>query len=134
MKYSLKERIAIGKAVYTHEISSADAMQRFEISHGTIDKYVNLYRESQGIPPSPKSHKKSRTFKIKSEPDIDACRSISKEELINELIRAKADVLRSKKGYEVKGGMGQTRSSFLYAARIPNRNGALRRISRQTDL
>ena len=35
-------------------------------------------------------------------PDIEAYQTMSKEELINELIKAKANELRAKKGYEVK--------------------------------
>ena len=35
--------------------------------------------------------------------DIEAYMAMSKEELINELILSKANELRAKKGYEVKG-------------------------------
>ena len=41
--------------------------------------------------------------KHSSNADIDAYMAMSKEELINELIISKANELRAKKGYEVKG-------------------------------
>ena len=36
-------------------------------------------------------------------PDIETYMAMTKEELIDELIKAKANELRAKKGYEVKG-------------------------------
>jgi transposase len=51
--------------------------------------------------PAPKQPSKAR--QASSDYDIEAYMAMSKEELIDELIRAKVNEARAKKGYEVKG-------------------------------
>ena len=50
--------------------------------------------------------------------------SMSKEELIQELVKARIAEVRLKKGYEVKGMV----QSFVTSTRIPGNHGAFRRI------
>ena len=45
--------------------------------------------------------------------DIGKYREMSREELIDELIKAKANELRAKKGYEVKGSGAEKEFSIL---------------------
>ena len=104
MRYSKEEKIDIGRQVYTHELSRLEAITKYQISHGTMDVCVRLYKEKNGIPlevhaPRPQQSAEKRTEDF----DIEAYKAMSKEELINELIKAKANELRAKKGYEVKG-------------------------------
>ena len=106
MKYTIEERIDIGRQVYTRELTSPEAQIKYGIGHATIDKYVKLYKQTNGIsvkaqPPSSSPTKNLITHS--PIPDIEAYQAMSKEELIDELIRAKANELRAKKGYEVKG-------------------------------
>lgn len=73
------------------------------------------YKKAQGIPLAntvPKM-KNSSVLKSLSSPDIDTYMAMSKEELINELIIAKANELRAKKGYEVKGAGANKEYSIL---------------------
>ena len=73
------------------------------------------YKKAQGIPLAntvPKM-KNSAVLKSLSSPDIDTYMAMSKEELINELIVAKANELRAKKGYEVKGAGANKEYSIL---------------------
>ena len=53
--------------------------------------------------PSPKKKKAIEFIKKEDEIDIETYRNMTKEELIDELILAKANELRAKKGYEVRG-------------------------------
>ena len=109
MKYTLDERINIGRQVVTHELTRTEAMFKYQISSTCMDNYISLYKESAGIPTKqtihlPKESGITRSVTTNTTPlDIDAYMAMSKEELINELIKAKANELRSKKGYEVKG-------------------------------
>ena len=115
MKYSKEQRIDIGRQVYTHELSRLEASQKYEVSDSSLDVYVSLYKLASGIQtrnarvairnktdktdwnePKPKEDT-SETW------DIETYRAMSKEELINELIRAKVNEARAKKGYEVRG-------------------------------
>ncbi|MBR2555966.1 MAG: hypothetical protein IKE94_13985 [Aeriscardovia sp.] len=106
MKYTKEERLDIGRRIYTQEITYKEAMELYGLSESCAHKYLTDYKRANGIPVM------SQTFTNKNAPanasqvsdlDIETYMSMSKEELINELIKAKANELRAKKGYEVKG-------------------------------
>ena len=106
MKYTKEQRIEIGRQVYTQELSHNDAMKKYGIVSSCVDNYVRLFKIENGIPtrcqgPNPISAKLLSAQGPYQ--DIEMYKSMSKEELINELILAKANELRAKKGYEVKG-------------------------------
>ena len=98
MKYTKNERVAIGEQVYKHQLTQVEAADKYNIARSTVERYVEDYKEYSGI-----SAQRTNTKKPSTVPDIEAYMSMSKEELINELILAKANELRAKKGYEVKG-------------------------------
>lgn len=102
MKYTKEERLDIGRQVYTQELSEAEAQLKYEIGRTCVQNYVNQYKQSIGVV-TQETIPKHNTLQRKSNPDIETYMSMSKEELINELIKAKANELRAKKGYEVKG-------------------------------
>ena len=106
MRYKKEEQLAIGRQVYNNEITHNEAVQKYDVSDSSIDKYVHAYKKSVGLPVKETTHKHPPRQKIPKQCgdlDIDAYMAMSKEELINELIIAKANELRAKKGYEVKG-------------------------------
>ncbi len=115
MKYSKEQRIDIGRQVYTHELSRLEASQKYEVSDSSLDVYVSLYKLVSGIQTQNTRvairNKTDKTDRNEPKPredtsetwDIETYRSMSKEELINELIRAKVNEARAKKGYEVRG-------------------------------
>ncbi len=101
MKFTKEERLDIGRRMYNKEISYKDAMELYSISETCAHKYMTDYKRTQGIPVN--SHNLSIPSIQSNSFDIESYMSMSKEELINELIKAKANELRAKKGYEVKG-------------------------------
>ena len=115
MKYSKEQRIDIGRQVYTHELSRLEASQKYEVSDSSLDVYVSLYKLVSGIQTQNTRvairNKTDKTDRNEPKPredtsetwDIETYRAMSKEELINELIRAKVNEARAKKGYEVRG-------------------------------
>ena len=105
MKYTKEQRIDIGRRVFTHEISHVDAESRYGVARSCIDRYVREYKIANGIPTETRSDKPENAALAKQDPtlDIEAYKAMSKEELIDELIRAKINEARAKKGYEVKG-------------------------------
>ncbi len=103
MKYTKEERLDIGRQVYTQELSEPEAQLKYEIGRTCVQKYVRLYKESIGIPPKESASRSSSSHQDALNPDLETYMAMSKEELINELIKAKANELRAKKGYEVKG-------------------------------
>jgi transposase len=106
MKYTKEQRIDIGRQVYTHEISHAEAEKKYGVVKSCIDNYIQDYKIANGIPTGTRSVPCENPVFMKRESpqlDIEAYKSMSKEELIDELIRAKVNEARAKKGYEVKG-------------------------------
>lgn len=105
MLYNKTERLEIAKKVYTNELEFNEALDKYELSHRTLRRYIDYYKTENGIktktvaPRNPDRIRKENDDFI----DIEAYKAMSKEELINELILAKANELRAKKGYEVKG-------------------------------
>ena len=115
MKYSKEQRIDIGRQVYTHELSRMEASEKYGVSDSSLDVYVSLYKLSSGIQTQNsrvairnKTDKTDRHEQKKKEDtsdtwNIESYRAMTKEELINEIIRAKVNEARAKKGYEVRG-------------------------------
>lgn len=98
MYYSKEQRIEIGRRVYIKEISFEEASAEYSVPKKTLYNYVAEYKEEIGLKKTP-----SKVKTDNPELDMEAYMAMSKEELIRELILAKADTLRAKKGYEVKG-------------------------------
>ena len=108
MKYTKDQRIDIGRRVFTHEISRLEAITKYDICSTSLDKYIREYKIANGIPteqqPDGTLHSNPAHSVLQNLPiDIEAYKAMSKEELIDELIRAKVNEARAKKGYEVKG-------------------------------
>lgn len=107
MKYTEEERIAIGREIYTHEISIYEASIKYKINYYTARDYMRLYRDKNGLPPvsedndESKARKKQKESKKKKYGDLE---QLSKDELIDEVIKARVELERAKKGYAVKGG------------------------------
>ena len=107
MKYTLEERLAIGKRIYEGELNRYQAATEYGISEASARDYMRQYRFTNGLPA------KSSGGKIKREsvqpkpvildPDLEEYKSMTKEELVRELVRSKIREARLKKGYEVKG-------------------------------
>jgi transposase len=102
MKYNKEEQMEIGRQLYKQEISHKEAMQKYGVSSSSIDHYILAYKESIGIKKTGQNGYTVAKSRI-NDADMETYKAMSKEELINELILAKANELRAKKGYEVKG-------------------------------
>ena len=103
MKYTKDERISIGRQVYTHELSEAEAQLKYGVGRTCIQNYMRQYKEANGISIKRRKKADSPSIRYLPDPDMAAYQAMTKEELINELIRAKVNEARAKKGYAVKG-------------------------------
>ena len=82
------------------------ALGKYKISEGTARDYMRLYRDVNGLPPKNRIQKEENTVKISmgsSQPDLSEYESMTKDELIKELVKSRISEARLKKGYEVKG-------------------------------
>lgn len=107
MRYTKQERLDIGRRIYHGELSNYQAAREYGISAGTARDYMRLYRDANQLPPkTPQPGYKPEALERMphvSDPDLDEYQSMTKEELIRELVRSKIREARLKKGYEVKG-------------------------------
>ena len=91
MKYTLEQRLDIGRRIYEGELTRFQAAEEYGINDNTARNYMWLYRDTNHLPPKEK------------QPDFESYESMTKEELIQALIQARITEARLKKGYEVKG-------------------------------
>lgn len=107
MNLTKEQRLDIGRRVYNQEISHTEASIQYGIALTSVNRYVHDYKVSIGVSTEQRISVKNKASSVKqpdtSSIDIEAYRAMSKDELIDELIRAKVNEARAKKGYEVKG-------------------------------
>ena len=103
MKYTKEQRLDIGRRIYYSEISRYEAAEEYGISEQTARNYMRMYRDVNRLPPK-HGQRSIGTLSFKKEPvELDELKSMTKEELLQELIKARITEARLKKGYEVKG-------------------------------
>ena len=105
MKYTKEQRLEIGRQIYENEISRYQAAEKYEIGEQTARDYMRLYRDVNNLPPKKAYNSFSiASNSVQSAPiGINELEAMSKEELIKEIVKARINEARLKKGYEVKG-------------------------------
>jgi transposase len=98
MRATKEERLAIGKQVHDGELTKQEASKKYGIPERTIWEWVMQYRESIGERKPPRNTPNRVLSNERA-----AYENMSREELIDALILSKANELRAKKGYEVRG-------------------------------
>lgn len=108
MKYTLEQRLDIGRQIYDGELTRFQAAVKYSISDNTARNYMWLYRDNNHLPPksrcknNPVISKQTSSMSVKNA-DLETYESMTKEELIQALVQARITEARLKKGYEVKG-------------------------------
>lgn len=104
MKYTKEERLDIGRQIYDGEITRYQAAEKYGISEQTARSYMRMYRDVNQLPPR---HNARNPYPLPSSVSVptgmEEYESMTKEELIQELVKARITEARLKKGYEVKG-------------------------------
>ena len=103
MKYTKEERMEIGRRIYNGEISRYEAAEEYGINDQTARNYMRMYRDANHLPPKRGTVTIAAPSFQKAPAGLEELESMSKEELIQELIKARITEARLKKGYEVKG-------------------------------
>ena len=103
MKYTKEERMDIGRRIYDGEISRYEAAEQYGINDQTARSYMRMYRDTNKLPPK-RGKSSIATPSFQKTPDgMEELESMTKEQLIQELVKARITEARLKKGYEVKG-------------------------------
>lgn len=109
MKYNKEERLEVGRKIHESGLSNLNAGIMFGISEESARRYRILYEKSQGIEHGSRRAHKAPVNTVElitpGEPmsTSDDYSSMTREELIEELMKSKIREARLKKGYLVKG-------------------------------
>ena len=106
MKYTKEERLKIGKQIYENSLTKHEASEQYGIGVDTAREYMRLYRDSNNLLPKNQSTNNVNFTKRSASStkfELSDYETMSKQELIKELIKSKANELRLKKGYTVEG-------------------------------
>jgi len=104
MKYTKEERLDIGRRIYDGEFSRYTAAEEYNISDQTARDYMRMYRDVNNLPPKHDARGIDRRVAPPMPPArMEDYETMTKEELIHELLKARISEARLKKGYEVKG-------------------------------
>lgn len=103
MKYTKEQRLEIGRKIYENELSRYQATEKYDISDYTARDYMRLYRDSNNLPPKKELVSDNAKTMRTSPAGIEELEAMSKEELIQEIVKIRINEARLKKGYEVKG-------------------------------
>ena len=105
--YNTREQnLDIAKRFYNGELTKQEALSMIGASRNCVYYWVNEYKRSigdQNVPPK-QYQPQNKKDEVANEDEISRLSSLSREELIDEVIKAKVGEARAKKGYEVKGG------------------------------
>lgn len=108
MKYTKEERLQIGKEIYTHKLTYSEAAVKYDINQYTARDYMRAYRDINGLGPMDDQSEEFKLVQNKKKQKFLDLENMTKEELIDEVIKAKVEAERAKKGYSVKGdGQGK---------------------------
>ena len=104
MNYTQEERLDIGRRIYTGEITRSQAAEEYGIGEQTARNYMRQYRDANHLPPKNRNRNVHAPTPAATMPaDMEKLTTMTKEELIEEVIKARIAEARLKKGYEVKG-------------------------------
>ena len=108
MKYTKEERLNIGRRIYDGEISRYQAAEEYDIGEQTARNYMRMYRDANQLPPKHNARSSHiPTYTHTTPAGMEEFESMTKEELIQELVKARITEARLKKGYLVKGSGSQ---------------------------
>ena len=101
-----EQRIAIAKEIVDGSLSSREAAEKYGISKSLAAKYATDYRRENGLPVRTSTPRtpETKAIMLKSSNDsfhLEDYQSMTKDQLIEELIKSKINEARVKKGYEV---------------------------------
>jgi transposase len=100
MKYTKAERLVIGQRIYEGHLTKEAAATEYDINVYTARDYLREYKASINVSKPQRPNPERSVPAVPDKPDYE---HMSREELMEELIKAKINEARAKKGYSVKG-------------------------------
>lgn len=104
MKYTKEQRLEIGREIYTHKLTLGQAAVVYNINRYTARDYMRLYRDTNNLGPMDEYSEEFKLVQNKKKNKYTDLDDMTRDELIDEVIKARVEAERAKKGYYVKGG------------------------------
>lgn len=105
MKYIKEERLDVGHRIYEGELSRYQAAKAFGISDQTARDYMRLYRDANQLPAKHGTKSAIKASSFRPPPaGMEDLESMTKEQLIQELVKARITEARLKR-IRSEGGM-----------------------------
>lgn len=100
--FTESERLDIGREIYDGLLTIPEAAAKYGTTYGVARTCLRKYRRQGNLPP--KRGGSHVSAKPRANPNMEELSSMDREQLIDEVIKARAEAERAKKGYTVKGG------------------------------
>ena len=97
MKYTKEERLDIDRQIYDGRISRYEAAEQYGISAQTARDYMRMYRDANRLPPKRGTRAIATPSFNNGQAGIEDLKTMTKEELIQELVKAQITEARLKK-------------------------------------
>ena len=104
MHNTRSENLDIAKRFVNGELTTQEAQSMLGVTRNGIYYWAKEYRRSIGETVPKKPRNATIRKEVADTDELNRLSSLSKEQLIDEVIMAKVGEARAKKGYEVKGG------------------------------
>ena len=113
-----EQRIAIVKEIVDGSLSSREAAEKYGISKSLAAKYATDYRRENGLPVRTSTPRtpETKAIMLKSSNDsfhLEDCQSMTKDQLIEELIKSKINEARAKKRVRSERGWSKQGVHFF---------------------
>ena len=99
----IQQRLLIGREIYTHEITISQVAEKHGINRYTARDYMREYRDINNLEPMSDEKEELIILKEKKISKYEDLKDMTKEQLIDEVIKARVGEERAKKGCIVKG-------------------------------
>ena len=96
-KLTKEEEMDVGRQIYDRLLTIPLAAEKFGVTYGVARRWLRAYRAANGLPPSNGGFSKPAPVAA-ARADIGALGSMTRDQLIDEVIKARADAERAKKG------------------------------------
>lgn len=97
MKYNKEQRLPIGREIYRHTIMISQAANKYGINPYTARAYMREYRDINGPEPMSDGSKEFEIIKKEKVSKYEDLKEMTKDQLIDEVIKARVGEERAKK-------------------------------------
>ena len=92
----------VGRQIYDRLLTIPLAAKKYGVTYGVARRWLRSYRAAMGLPPRNQGFSKPSADAGKA--GVSELGSMTRDQLIDEVIKARAEAERAKKGYMAKGG------------------------------